>query len=742
MKISGFNTIINRYKYWRKYPIIHQYDCIDCGPAALLSILKYYGGNASLSHVRELCNTDGQGTTMLDLVNAAKILGFSAWGAKGKYEELITNSPPFIAHVVSNTNLNHFVVIYKIDQKKILIGDPDRGLYQTKKNNFISIWKQNAVIIMKPKSFLYCEAPKSISSWIFGYVKKYETWIYQTIFLGFVYTILGLLTALFIQMLIDSLIPGHEFKKIIYTGIFLTVLLSLKALVNYARKKLLIELNKRININVNSDFINHVFRLPKHFFDTRKIGDITSRISDSVQIQQAITIITNTLIIDIFILIGSLILMYHLTSYLTLATFIMIILYLLILSFHEKRLKKKHGDVMKAYAKVESSYIDSLRGIDDINSFNVAKSFIINNQWLFEHFQFKIEHLNLIKIDLFLSVELSGTILSMIILTFGAIQVLRNQLMLGQMMASFSLLTNILPAVLRIFEANVTLQGAYIAANRLRDILLIKQEQSYGKQPFKIQKSLTLKNGKFAWPKSKVLFHNLEFTLEKGKMVSLWGQTGSGKSTLVQLLQRKYSLLQGQILIDKIPIEQFDLAEYRKLVAVVPQNIRIFNGTILHNITLGREVIDEKNILNKMYQFGLESFLSKFENGLLTLIGEDSRQLSAGETQILALIRALFDNPEILIIDEGFNTIDIKIEKLILNTIKEYANNHAVLIITHNPIIILQTDYIYILENGSISENTTPKQFLYQNAHYFADLIRVHNIHQKPNDYPIDHLTH
>ena len=722
-----FKTIIKKLSKG-KHLIVQQYDQIDCGPAALLSVLKYYGGDASLVYLRELCKVNVQGTTMLEMVNAAKSLGFEAYGATGEYEDLMKENMPCIAHVILETGLNHFIVIYKIDSKGVLIGDPGKGKYRLSKEEFLNIWKQKAVILLKPKPNLYTSTSPSWLRWIIGYLKKQESWIAQTLFLGIIYTILGLLTAVFVRWLIDRFIPEKDYTKIIYTGFFLLFLLIIRALAGYFRQRFLVVLNKRINIDINSDFLSHIFKIPKKFFDTRKTGDITARISDSMRIQQAILLITNTTIIDGLIITGSFVLMFYLTPILAWTSLIMVPIYAFILFSKIKKIKDEQNEVMKSHAKVESSYIDSLKGIDEILGFNVSKPFTLFNKNLFEFFQTRIEKLGLTRANLSLSAELSGTILTIFILTVGAVYVIRDKLMLGQMMASYSLLANILPAINRFVEANISLQGANIAAQRLRDILLVDKEKNTGKLPFIMRKKLTISNGVFSWPRSQPLFKGLTLSLEKGKLVSLWGKSGTGKSTLVQILQRKYFLSEGQILVDGTPAKEFDLTEYRKAIGVVPQEVKLFNGTIVENITIGRKITSYNEITYRIKQLSLDSFVSRFDQGLFTLLGEDGRKLSGGEMQMLALIRALYDYPEVLIIDEGFSGLDIEIENLIFKTLKEYARNHAVLIITHNLRIISNTDYVYILGNGVIVESGEPEKLALRDNSYFKKLLKLQEV--------------
>ena len=268
-----------------RYPLVRQYEQSDCGPAVLLSILKHFGGMDSLVHVRELCNTSSEGTSLFDIIQAAGQLGLEASGAKGNYNDLMRENIPCIAHVVLGNRLQHFIVIYKINETGILAGDPARGLVKIKREDFESIWKSNIVILFKRGNNIINRQTLNGASWILTYLKTESIWIYHSVFLGLIYTGLGLMTAFFIQRLIDEFIPAANIQKILYTGGFLFFILAIKAITGYLREHFLVILNKRLSKSINADFIRHLFRLPKKFFDSRKKGDITARIHDSIKIQ-------------------------------------------------------------------------------------------------------------------------------------------------------------------------------------------------------------------------------------------------------------------------------------------------------------------------------------------------------------------------------------------------------------------------------------------------------------------------
>ncbi|MCL5029529.1 MAG: ABC transporter ATP-binding protein/permease [Bacteroidetes bacterium] len=190
--------------------------------------------------------------------------------------------------------------------------------------------------------------------------------------------------------------------------------------------------------------------------------------------------------------------------------------------------------------------------------------------------------------------------------------------------------------------------------------------------------------------------------IPKGKITALYGPNGSGKSTIVQILQRKYMLSGGCLLLDNVDACTLNLELYRKLVAVVPQNIKIFNGSILDNILIGRELSSLDEMDSKIAELGFSDFFKRFEQSYFTLLGEDGRHLSGGEKQVIALIRAMFDKPGVLIIDEGLSGLDPELETLIFDRLIAYANNNSVFIITHDIRSLEKCAQIYRFENGEV----------------------------------------
>lgn len=383
-----------------------------------------------------------------------------------------------------------------------------------------------------------------------------------------------------------------------------------------------------------------------------------------------------------------------------------------------KKLKSEQSEVMKSYATVESMYINSLKGIDEISSYNAGGYYTKINKLLFSDYQEKIKVLGFTQANLSLFAELFSSIIIAGLLTGGALLVIEGDFLIGEMMAAYSLLANIIPAVNRFVNTNIVLQETSIASTRLMDMLLVNQENETGNSEFSLNEKLSVKKGSFSWNGREYLFTDISLDIKRGEITALWGKSGSGKSTLVKILQRKYKLNSGAIFIDDKNSQEINLFQYRQNIGIVPQSIRIFNGTIAENILIGREIKDYAFLEKRIVELGLYTFYNKYDYGLATMIGEDGRELSGGELQLLSLTRALLYEPNILIIDEGLSGIDVVYEQLIFSVLKEYAKENAVLLITHNLYSILKTDYVYVLADGTISQQGTPQEVISKPGHF------------------------
>jgi ABC-type bacteriocin/lantibiotic exporter with double-glycine peptidase domain len=270
------------------------------------------------------------------------------------------------------------------------------------------------------------------------------------------------------------------------------------------------------------------------------------------------------------------------------------------------------------------------------------------------------------------------------------------------MMASYSLVAGAFPSLQRVIESLFTFQGGGAAAQRLQDLLLTDPESSGGSSPFRMRSELSLDDARFAWPNGEPVLNGADLTLRRGRIVGLSGSNGSGKTTLVHLLSRRYELSAGQLRVDGADASSIDLHAYRMAVVVVPETVKIFHGTLGENIALGAGDLSCEELDRRLDDLGVGPFLRRFKGGLATLLGEDGRRLSAGERQMIGLIRVLLAEPSVLIIDEGLNALDPQTYRTAMEALASHAATGAILLISHHPSVLALADERFRLEGGLI----------------------------------------
>jgi len=597
---------------------------------------------------------------MWSLLEAAKALGFDASGATGSYEELSAAELPCVAHLVLEDGRPHFVVVFRITAKRVLIGDPARGRYWATRESFCERWRSQAVLLLLPTDRLYRTPSPHWLNWVLEYFRREEVCLTQALFTGFIYAGLGLLTALFVRALVDRFIPAGNVRHILAAGCCLLTLQVIRGLTGYMRSWLLIELSRRVNTRMTVEALSHLFRLPTSFFESRQTGDITARINDSVRIHAALLSVLGNTAIDVVVVLCSLAILFHLAPQFGWTALVFVLGSSSVVAFAARHLRDHQFKVKRAYAAVQASYIESIGAIDAIRGTNSAPAFGRLLGQMYQQMQRGLARLGIVQTRVSVIVELAAGGCVVVALTFGSVLVARDALTLGSMMAAYSLLAGIVPATARIVETHLQFQDAGVSSTRLLDLLLVTPERRGGSAPFELSRCLAVRNGEFHWSGGDALLKGLNLEIPRGRLTAICGRSGVGKSTLVKILDRRYQLQTGELLIDDLAADSVELSAYRRHVAALPETVSIIKGTIADNILMGRSVRDVRELQGRIEQIGLARFTRRFPNGLFTLIGNEGRQISSGERQTIGLLRALWDLPDVLLVDEGMNAMDVR----------------------------------------------------------------------------------
>jgi ABC-type bacteriocin/lantibiotic exporter with double-glycine peptidase domain len=696
-------------KHIRK-TFIRQVGQNDCGVACLCSIIKFHGGNASASKIRLESGTLHTGTTMLGLYQAASSVGFNADGLEASdVSDLRSLQHPAILSVLIRENQLHYLVYYGFKGDNIIIGDPACGITTYSKEALESVWKEKTLLTLTPTESMNGrqDAPNRFQL-LFSLVRQDLPLLYLALAIGVITATLDLSSAIFSQRLIDDFLPDHNKQKIIISLALLVLLLFCKAGLSYLRGMFVIRQSKDFSIRIIDHFYSTLLRLPKTFFDSAKTGELISRMNDTSKIQTTLQMIIGSMTISILILIASIILLSSYSVTFSVSIFIILPIYSIILLRFNRKIAMSQREVMSHYGQAETNYIDSIQGITTIKNNAGEAWFSKLNKKIYTILQDSLLKLGHINNHYIFIADSLGVLFVSCMLGIGAWLVLDNNLKTGELVASIALAVNISPLVTRILLGNIQIQEALAALDRMNDITSNQKEfdenatndESHSLNALSV--SVEVRNIAFRFTGREQLLKDISFHVRQGEIITITGESGGGKSTILQILQQFYKPESGTITVSGTLLNQISIPTWRNHIAVVPQEVKIFNGTLLYNIALSTDQDKAASAIQFCIQYGFDKFFQSLPQAYSTLIGEDGINLSGGQKQVLAFARALFRAPKLLLIDEGTASMDNQTEQFIIDTLLRLRDHMATIIVSHHSNVKEYSNRTYILEKGSL----------------------------------------
>lgn len=691
----------------KRYPLVRQYHSSDCGPACLAAVVQSFGGRTSVTRVRDIAGTHQGGTTLLGLQEAARSLGLDASGATGTFEDLMSVDLPCIAHVVKQGR-QHFMVVWRVEPQRILVGDPGRGIEWLERQEFEEIWIQRAILLVSAGPDLVTDRDESWGRWVFRHVTASSDWLLQAVFMGIIYTGLGLSSAVVVQHFIDAVLLRGEMDRLGSVGFLLLTLYLARGGIGYIRQRFLLRLNRRSSQALAGDFIGRLFFLPTRFFDTRRRGDITARLQDAGRIQAAVLQLLSGASVDAIVVIASLALVYHFSSELGVVLTVILPLYALLALLATQRIRRGQEQVFSSYGELQAEYYDALNGIETIRGFGVGDAVSRKHLHLFDKHQHDFERLGLLSTSVQSVLDTLANFMFLSVLIIGGISVAEGELSLGRMLAVYSLVGMAIPSVQQVIHSILALQGASAAANRIKDIMVSEPERPGVGESLTAVDRIEIVDGSFGWPGVPLQLEEIQFELRRGEIVGLTGSNGVGKSTLINILTRRYPLTEGQLLVNGVDAAQIKLYDFRRLVQVVGEGVTIFNGSLGENLFLGLKNKEDRVRADRTLADGkIQEFLSRFPSGLATRVGEGGRRLSTGECQVVGLLRALVTSPDVLILDEALSSLDADFRELAMELIRRHAEEGSVLLVSHHRDVLSLAHRTLDLTSSGLEETSS-----------------------------------
>ncbi|MBT0551897.1 peptidase domain-containing ABC transporter [Riemerella anatipestifer] len=712
----------------KKDTLIKQHDLKDCGAACLASVSAHYGLKMPIAKIRQLSHTDTRGTNVLGMVQGLEKMGFNAKGVKGGADALPEIPLPAIAHVITKEQYHHYVVIYKVKASKgggiIEVMDPAFGkIEEYTLEEFSKIWT-GVLILLEPNEYFEQKDEKtSLYRRFWNLVQPHKSILLQALVGAVVYTVLGLSTSIYIEKITDYVLIDGNRRLLNLLSVGMVVILLFQIFISAMKSILVLQTGQKMDKHLILGYYKHLLKLPQRFFDTMKVGEIISRVNDAVKIRAFINDVAIQIFVNIFIVIFSFALMFTYYWKLALIMALVIPFYFIIYWITNKLNKKVERKLMEESAELESHLVESITSVRTIKQFGVETFANNKTDNAFATLLKTIYKSVLNSLFSGNSSEFLSRIFTIILLWVGSGYVIDRTITPGELLSFYALIGYFTSPVSQLIGMNKTIQNALIAADRLFEIMDLEREETTEKMDITKEHlgDIQFKEVNFSYGSRVDVFEDFNCTIKKGKTTAIVGESGSGKTTLAALIQNLYPLKTGKILIGDYDINYISNYSLRSLISVVPQQIDLFSGNVIENIALGEDFPNVQNILNITKNLGILSFVEKLPNGFQTYLGENGALLSGGQKQRIAIARALYKNPEILILDEATSSLDTEAEQVIQNTLQEFRNqDKTMIVIAHRLSTIANADEILVMKEGKIIEQGTHNELISKDSVYKA----------------------
>ncbi|MEK0315725.1 peptidase domain-containing ABC transporter [Cohnella sp. 56] len=713
---------VNPLKAWRwrrKYPALMQQSEMDCGPTCLTMIARYYGLHAGVNRMRERCDVGAEGTSMLGLVETLESLGFEARGLKTTISLAHELTTPFIAH----WNGNHYVVVYEVGERGLVVADPALGYVDTVPlDQARSHWTGYA-IDLKPAGPLAPLADREVL-WrrYLGYFSPFKKLLASAFGLALAIEAVFLAFPVMTQQVFDRVLGASNWPLLRLIAVAMLVLACFQVASIAIRQLLLGRLANAVDRSMMDNFYRQLFRLPYAYFARRTSGDILTRVHENEKLRRVLTDHAVELCLDVLTLLVYGALMAYYQAGLAVVSLSLIPLYIGLYAYLLPRQRRNLRRQLIADGESQTQIVEAVQTIAVVKGLSMERS---------------VRRKLMTKLNRLLALRLEGNRIEataraaaaglrslgqVALLYFGARYVLDGRLTEGGLVAYTVLFTSFLYALEMISQRSGEIAEARVSMERLNDVFESTPEHP---QPDKmrmlpaIQGHVRFERVSFQYYRGgKLILQNLDLELKPGQTVALVGRSGSGKSTIANLLLKLLEPSGGTIYVDGYPLREAHAASIRRQVGVVQQDTMLFRGSVRDNIAAGGEQAPCEDIERAARLAGAHEFIEALPLGYDTMIGEGGIRLSGGQRQRIVIARALMNDPRILIFDEATSALDTESERIIQRNMDEMRQGRTMLIIAHRLSTIRQADLIVVLDQGAVAESGTHEQLLERQGLY------------------------
>lgn len=669
---------------------VRQHDKSDCAAACVASICAYYGLRMPLMRIREACGTGPDGTTLQGIIDACGSLGLDAAGLRAKEKhigDLTGAAKPVIMHLQKKNGWLHYVVLYGLDSSTATVMDPEDGvLHKMDPGALEEEWSGFIVAVSPSPMFRKGDHGTRVLSRFRELLFYYKKEMGMVLAGSAAFIAATLSTSLFLQRIIDDILPGGDRIMLIAAGAAMLLLTALTWLISFMRSYLLVRVSLQIDCRLIVSYFRKVFSLPLHFFDSMGSGELNSRVSDAYRIRSFITGRLLLMAVSVITLAAATAVLLFFDWRLTLITLAFVPAFILLYQVSDRVNRRLNRRIIEENARFEQNNIEWLSSARAVKYFNASReaSRKIEGQYFRTA---SAMHKGGIFISLIASSsDTVSRLITIISLLAGAFFILHSELTVGELVSFFSFSTLFTSPIVMLIESNREITEARISAERIFDILDLDAEDTGDYIDFTpaADDRIEARGIGFSFSGRMKLLDGLSFDILPGRINLIRGSNGSGKSTIAAMLMKGYIPSQGRITVGGVDLRHIHPERWREYISIVPQKPDIFDGTILDNITMGDSGYDIRAVAAACSLAGLSGTIDSLPGGIMAHTGEHACRLSGGERQKIALARALYRRPKVLILDEAATYLDSGSRRRLLETVRTLRKKGVtVVLISH-----------------------------------------------------------
>lgn len=695
-----------------KVPVIMQMEALECGAACLAMVMAYYEKWIPLEKVRVDCGVSRDGSNAKNLLMTARHYGFKAKGYRYEPEDLKNQGKfPCIIH----WNFNHFVVLNGFKGDRVYLNDPARGNYHVSLETFDTSFTGICLMIEPDEHFQPSGKPKSVLLFVRSRLNGARSALIFVALCTLISSLIGVIQPAFSRIFMDYLLSGNH-PDWFYPFLILLSLISVLEIVTGAIEAIYSNrINGKLAIIGSTDYLWKVLHLPMEFFSQRMAGDILQRQNTNANIANKLVNTLAPLFLSFVMMIFYLVVMIRYSWVLTLIGIASVVINLFLTRIIAKKRINITRVQMRDAGKLAGATVAGIEMIETIKSSGAENGFF--ERWAGYQASVNTQKVKYVKTSQIWGMlpSLVSSLCSIMVMMVGAGYAMQGNFTVGMIMAFQGLLSSFTAPTMTLIEASQSVQEIRSSMERIEDVMQYPEDHCYDQKNIKhdstqkLSGKIEVKKVTFGYSRlSKPLIQNLDLTLKPGERIALVGASGCGKSTISKLISGLYQPWSGEILYDGKPLAEVDRNIFTGSLAVVDQEITLFEDTIANNIKMWDSSIEDFEMILAARDAQIHNEIIQREKGYATKITEGGKEFSGGERQRLEIARVLAQDPSIVILDEATSALDAKTEYEVIQAIQD--RGITCIVVAHRLSTIRDCDEILVMDHGCVVERGTHDQ--------------------------------